>query len=178
MSQNSEKKSLEEAETLLENARKLVEDHKYKEAKGEYRRAIKILKLHGWFDQADVLYEEIKNLEEYKKQHIIEQREKEERIQKAKEKYDERLKQLQQETQKEKEERIPQFAPEIQRKIDKIDLALQKAQLEEEKQLYKRALGRYEYILELYNSIPPQEVELREKISEIKDKVSVLKTKI
>ena len=67
--------------------------------------------------------------------------------------------------------------PEIRKTIDKINLLIEKAEKEVTAQIYERALNRYEYILELYHSIPPDKLNLTEEIAEINQKIDQLKAK-
>ncbi len=178
MDEREREKKIEEADNILERAKVLVEDHQYQEAKEEYRKAIDIFKSLGWFEQADVLYEEIKNLEDYKRDYIKQKRMEEEKIQREQQYYSQRLEALQKTEEIGPKVKVPISSRELQRNIDKIELILKKAKKEEEKRLYSRVLERYKIVLELYNSIPPEKMDVREKISEIKNKISEIESKL
>ena len=183
MSQNEQeererKKKIEEADNILEGAKALIEEHEYQEAKEEYRKAIDIFKELGWFEQADVLYEEIKNLEEYKRDYIMQKKREEEKEQREQQYFSQRLKALQITEKIEPKIKSPMLTPELKRKLDKIELILNKAKKEEEKRLYNRVIERYKIILDLYNSIPPEQMDVREKISEVKNYITKLESKL
>lgn len=67
--------------------------------------------------------------------------------------------------------------PEIQRKLERINLLVEKADKEEKLGKYTRVIGRYEYILEIYNSIPKDIGDFSQQIYEIEKKIAVLQTK-
>ena len=68
--------------------------------------------------------------------------------------------------------------PEIQNKIKRARDALQKAEKEQEMSKLKRALGRYEYALELYKSITTDKIDLSKDITETENKITQLKSKL
>jgi hypothetical protein len=172
------KKKIEEADDILEGAKALVDEHVYQEAKEEYRKAIDIFKELGWFEQADVLYEEIKNLEEYKRDYIKQKKWEEEKEQREQQYFTQRLERLQKTEEIAPKVEAPSQSPELKRKLDKIDLILNKARKEEQKGLYNRVIERYKIIIELYNSIPTEQMEVRDKISEFENKITELKSKL
>jgi tetratricopeptide (TPR) repeat protein len=175
-----EDRKLEQADEYLDKANKFIEKNQFKEAKDEYRKAIDIFKELGWWKQVDDLYEEIKNVEEYKKQAIMEQRKRKEEIKKREEKFQKRLEELQkQETSDQEPVKGEQtFLPiEIKQKLNKIDILKKKAQKEKDKGLINRVIERYENIIEIYNSIPKDKVDVGDDIKKLKTRISILKTK-
>jgi mevalonate kinase len=69
------------------------------------------------------------------------------------------------------------ISPDIQRKLERIDLLVDKAEKEEKLGKYARVIGRYQYILEIYNSIPKDIGNFSQQIYEIEKKITLLKTK-
>ncbi|MHA1458432.1 MAG: hypothetical protein ACTSQR_02080 [Promethearchaeota archaeon] len=67
--------------------------------------------------------------------------------------------------------------PDIRNKIEKIKLIQEKAEKEESSKNFSRALARYQYILELYESIPKESVDLSNEISEMEQKILDLNQK-
>ena len=70
------------------------------------------------------------------------------------------------------------LTPEIKQKLEMIDLLLEKAEKEEKLQKYSRVLGRYEYLLELYKSIPKEIVNFSKEIYELEKKIASTREKI
>ncbi len=68
--------------------------------------------------------------------------------------------------------------PEMRRKIEQIKLLLEKAGKEENLAKYQRVIGRYEYILELYKSIPKDVLNFSKEIYEIEKKLSIIREKL
>lgn len=68
------------------------------------------------------------------------------------------------------------LSPEMKRKIEKINLLIEKAEKEEKLGKYTRVIGRYEYILELYKSIPKEIQDFTKEVYEIEKKISSLNT--
>ncbi|MHA2009537.1 MAG: hypothetical protein ACXABO_20575 [Promethearchaeota archaeon] len=69
------------------------------------------------------------------------------------------------------------LSPEVKRKIEKISLLFEKAEKEEKMGKFSRVIGRYEYIIELYKSIPKEIQDFSQQVYEIEKKISVLNTK-
>ena len=67
--------------------------------------------------------------------------------------------------------------PEMKRKLEQIAMMLEKAEKEEKLGKYSRVIGRYEYILEIYNTIPKEVMNLSNEIYEIEKKLSNLRSK-
>ena len=73
------------------------------------------------------------------------------------------------------EDKLP--SPEVKKKLEKIKLLKEKAAKEEKLGKFPRVIGRYEYILELYKSIPKDIIDLSAEILEIEKKLSIIRTK-
>lgn len=69
------------------------------------------------------------------------------------------------------------ITPEMKRTFEKINLLVEKAEKEEKLGKYSRVIGRYEYILEIYNSIPKDIGDFSQRIYEIEKKIAMLQTK-
>jgi hypothetical protein len=67
--------------------------------------------------------------------------------------------------------------PEMRRNLEKITHLLEKAEKEEKQNNYKRVIGRYKYILELYHLIPNDLIDFTAEVSEIEKKLAELKNK-
>ena len=67
--------------------------------------------------------------------------------------------------------------PEMKRKLEQIGLLVEKADKEEKLGKYSRVLGRYEYILEIYKSVPKDVINFSNAIYEIEKKISTLRSK-
>ena len=70
------------------------------------------------------------------------------------------------------------LTPEMKKNLEKVNLLIEKAEKEETLGKNERVIGRYEYILELYRSIPQDIINFSREIEEIEKKLSVLRTKI
>ncbi|MFX0082971.1 MAG: hypothetical protein ACFE94_14575 [Candidatus Hodarchaeota archaeon] len=84
---------------------------------------------------------------------------------------------------KEKEKYVDQklseqkaLPPEMKRKLEQIGLVVEKAEKEEKLGKISRVLGRYEYILEIYKSIPKDVMNFSNEIYEIEKKISTLRS--
>jgi hypothetical protein len=70
------------------------------------------------------------------------------------------------------------LSPDMKQKLEKIDLLLNKAEKEEKSGKNSRVLGRYEYVLELYKSIPKEIVNFSKEIYELEKKIAIIREKI
>lgn len=118
--------------------------------------------------------ERLKNLVKFEKQETVGQTKSEQdfqkRVQKVvseKQRYEEKQKEIQK-----------ALTPEMKQKLEKIKLLREKAEKEEKLNKYSRVLGRYEYILELYKSIPRDIIDMIKEIIEIEKKISFIRTKL
>ena len=172
---------MREGEIALDRAKVAIQNKEFKEAKTFYREAIKIFKEIGWFDQVDVLYREVKHIEIYKEEYLKKKRRESQKIQQKEENFQKRVDALLEEK-KQKEElksaKFKKISPELKLTIDKVRLLIEKAEKEVNANMYQRALNRYQYVLELYNSIPPDKLDLSGEKFEIKKKFDDLKSKI
>lgn len=100
---------------------------------------------------------------------------------KSQDEFDKHVKKVETEQQRYQERQLAeQKVPPAEVKItrEKIKLLIEKAGREEKFGNYPRAIGRYEYVLELYRSIPIEIINLSNEILEIEKKLSVIRTKI
>jgi len=67
--------------------------------------------------------------------------------------------------------------PEMKKKLEKINLLVEKAEKEEKLGKYTRVLGRYEYLLELYKSIPNEIINFSKEIYDTEKKISEMREK-
>jgi hypothetical protein len=70
------------------------------------------------------------------------------------------------------------LSPEIRSMLEKIKMITEKAEREEKLGKYPRVMRRYEHVLELYQTIPKDSMDLSSNIVEIEKKLSVLRTKM
>jgi len=68
--------------------------------------------------------------------------------------------------------------PEVRQKLEKINLLHEKAVKEEKLGQYPRVLGRYEFLLELYKSIPKEIMNFTKEIYETENKIESIREKI
>ncbi|MEE9377911.1 MAG: hypothetical protein V3V33_07735 [Candidatus Lokiarchaeia archaeon] len=68
--------------------------------------------------------------------------------------------------------------PEMKKKLEKINLLVEKAEKEEKLGKYTRVLGRYEYLLELYKSIPNEIINFSKEIYDTEKKISEMREKM
>lgn len=178
---DQKEKLLKDAEIFLDQAKGKIKKHQYDEAKEFYRQAIKKFKDLGWFNEVNKLYAEIKNLEKYKlddlkkqKRSILQKEKEDEMFQKR----IEELKRKKEEREQIKYKRMESLSEENKTNLKKANLLHKKAEKEENMGKIGRAIGRYEIILELYESMPSEKIDLSQDIKEIKTKLSDLKSKI
>ena len=174
-------KLTKKAEIAMDQAKSAINNGEFNEAKDFYKKAIETFKILGWYDQVDILYTEIKNLEKYKTEYL-KKRTYESRKQQQTEEY------LQKRTDaliKEKNQKdalelasMQGLPPGIKNVIEKINMLKEKAEKEEKASKFERALNRYKYILELYNTLPSDKIDLTKEISEIEKMMAELEEKI
>ncbi len=165
---------------LLEKGNQKLKQKEYDEAKVLYTQAIELFTQLGWHNQIGILEKELKNIDFHRKEEekkgeiarlnkVKQEQEFQKRVSKVmseKQRYNDKLQQ-----------RHTALSPDIRRKIEKINLVQLKAEKEESSNNLSRALSRYQYILELYHSIPKESVDLSNKISEVEQKILGLKAK-
>ncbi|MFW9901732.1 MAG: hypothetical protein ACFFDY_10670 [Candidatus Thorarchaeota archaeon] len=116
----------------------------------------------------------LKNLVKFEKQDTMVQT-------KSEQEFQERVQKVMNEKQmyQEKQAEVQMaLSPEMIQKLEKIKLLKEKAEKEEKLNKFSRVLGRYEYILELYKSIPKEIMDTRKEIYEIEKKISLIKPKL
>ena len=181
-----EKKQREEeltkkADLSLEEGKICVKNKKFEEAKGYYEEAIDIFKKLGWSQQVEILQKELRNIDKYKEEH---EKRLEDHIAKRKEKeeaFEQRVDQVLAEKKKKEDDRLARLralSPELQQNLEKAKMLIERAEREVQMGKLQRALGRYEYILELYNTIPNDKMDLSSDISEIEVMISEIKLKL
>lgn len=69
------------------------------------------------------------------------------------------------------------ITPEMKKKLEQIAMMLEKAEKEEKLGKYSRVKGRYEYILEMYKTIPKDIINFSNEVYEIEKKLSNLRSK-
>ncbi|MEJ2295826.1 MAG: hypothetical protein P8Y23_13810 [Candidatus Lokiarchaeota archaeon] len=141
-------------------------------------RCLKFTSL-GWNNQVRTLNQELKNIEIYKKED--ERKKLLERQKKAQnqQKFEKRVSTILNEKEKYlKKDKMNILSPEIRQKLEKANFTRGKAEKEESIPNFKRALARYEYILELYRGIPQEYLDLFEEIAYVQQKISELKEKM
>jgi hypothetical protein len=117
---------------------------------------------------------QLKNVVKFSKQESVEKTKGDMLLQKQ---VDKVLKEKQQYNDK-KQAESKMLSPDITKKIEKINLLIEKAEKEEKLGKYSRVIGRYEYVLELYKSIPKEVASFTTEIYEIEKKLSNLRQKI
>ncbi len=176
-----EEELLNNANLALDEGKKLVDVKKFTEAKPYYEKALEIFGQLGWTQQVEVLKDELKNIDKYEEE-FKEKRKQEFLARKKKEKeFEDRAAEILAEKQKKKEEllaRMSALPPQLQRNLKTAKMALEKADKEIELKKFARALGRFEYIIELYNTIPKDKMDLSQDIKEIEKKIEDLKSKM
>ena len=180
-----EKKRKEELEnkafSALDEGKKLVDSKQFLEAKPYYEEAIEIFTQLGWTQQVDVLQDELKNIDNYEEQ-FKEKQKQEFLARKKKEKeFEDRAAGILAEKKKEEQERLARMRAlpqQLQRNLQTAKMVLEKAEKEITLKKFNRALGRYEYVIELYNTIPKDKVDLSQDIKEVETKIEDLKSKM
>ncbi len=173
-----EKEVLLEIEILLEKAKNKVDNHKFYEAKEFYSKAKDLFLEIGWNQQSETMQEELNNLDKMQKEYeerLRLQREQMEREQEEFRKREEEYKRAQKAKLDEIERKKKELTPEQKQKLETINMLMEKAKSNEEKEKYDLALGRYEYILELLKEIPVQvmnDEEIKAKIEQLKKKTT------
>ncbi len=140
------------------------------EAKGIYLK----LGFQGKIEMINQRIARLKNLVKFEKQDTVVQT-------KGEQDFQERVQKVISEKQRYEEKQVEiqkALTPEMKEKLEKIKLLREKAEKEESLNKYSRVLGRYEYILELYKSIPREIMDTRNDIYELEKKISFIRTKI
>ena len=165
---------------LLEKGNQKLKKKEYEEAKVFYTQAIELFTQLGWHNQIGILEKELWNIDLHKKEEekkgemarltkLKQEQEFQSRVSKVMSEKERHSKKLQQQQ--------TAFSPEIRSKIEKIKLVQLKAEKEESSNNFSRALARYQYILELYQSIPEESIDLSNEIKKIEQKILDLNAK-
>lgn len=177
---NWEEIHVKEAEALLADGNRALVSKDYDNATSSYQQAIKIFNQLGWLDQTRTLQKELRNIELYKKE---EQRKIEQNIlikKKDDREFQKRVDSITSEKQRYEEKKLQQqvvLPPMIRNKLEKVDLAKSKAEKEEEMGKFERVISRFQFILEVYKSIPNDVIDLSNEISATEQKLMELKEK-
>ena len=179
--QKSQQVLQDKADWALDQAKMAFDSKEFQKAKTHYKEAIDVFKELGWFDQVGVLYEEIKNLQRYETEHLRKIKMKEINSQTQDEQFQQRVNGILEEKKQKEQRRLALLAgltPEMKQNLEKADMLKEKAEKEINTNKLQRALGRYHYILELYDTIPAEKADLSDEISEIKKKIADLEAKM
>jgi hypothetical protein len=179
--ENGDKILIKNGENLLDSAKRALKNNEFMQAKKDYRKAIDIFKSLGWNNQVDILYKEIKNIETYETEYQKKGRSLSSLEQKKNEEFQKQVNLLLEEKKKREEivaARLKKLPSELKKIIEKVKMLYEKAEKEVQANMIHRALDRYQYILELYQSIPIEKLDLSYEISEIKKKISELEPKV
>jgi len=165
---------------ILEKGNQKLKQKEYDEAKVLYTQAIELFTQLGWHNQIGILEKELKNIDLHKKEE--EKKGEIARLNKVKQEqeFQKRVSTVMSEKQRHSEklqQRHTALSPDIRSKIEKIKLVQKKAEKEENSNNFSRALSRYQYILELYLSIPKESIDLSNKVSDVEQKIMDLKAK-
>ena len=165
---------------LLEKGNQKLKQKEYDEAKIFYTEAIELFTQLGWHNQIGILEKELWNIDLHKKEE--EKKGNIARLNKLKQEqeFQNRVSKVMSEKQRHSQklqQRHTALSPDIRSKIEKIKLVQEKAEKEEHSNNFSRALSRYQYILELYKSIPKENIDLSNKVSKIEQKILDLKAK-
>ena len=169
------------AEKAIDLGKLAVKRNEFNTAKNWYKDSIDIFKDLGFFDVVGELYKERENIENLKVEHLksVRQQAQEQEIKEGK--FQERVDDILTEKEKAEEEhlaKLRELPPEVQEKLGKAQLLIDKAEKETQMNKLQRAIGRYQIIIDIYNSIPKETIDLSQKVAEIESKMSDLKSKI
>ena len=176
-----EDKLIDEANNYLDKAKRSLKEKKYGDAKEFYVQSIKIFTSLGWNDQIRTLNQELRNIDIYKKQDQRKNYLKQQKIKQSEELFQKRVSNALSEKERYLEKQIADekaLPSELKLKWEKAHFTRQKAEKEEQLNNFERALARYQYVLELYQSIPTEYIESSEEIKSIEKKISELKEKM
>jgi len=165
---------------LLEKGNQKLKQKEYDEAKVHYTQAIELFTQLGWHNQIGILEKELWNIDLHKKEEEkkgeIARLSKKNQEQEFQNRVSKVMSEKQRYNQKLQQQRTA-LSPDIRSKIEKAKLVQEKAEKEETSKNFSRALARYQYLLELYQSIPKESIDLSNKVSEIEKKILDIKAK-
>ncbi|MHA1150076.1 MAG: hypothetical protein ACTSR8_17725 [Promethearchaeota archaeon] len=176
-----EEEQINRADKALDLAKSLVDQKEFQKAKDFYNQAIEIFATLGWEQQVMVLKSELRNIDKYEEEH--KEKLKQEFLKKKKQEkaFQQRVDAVLAEKKKAEEERLAKLralSPEIQNKMKRAKDAIIKGEKEASMEKFQRAIGRFEYAIELYKSIPHEKIDLGIDISNLEEKISELKAKM
>ena len=172
---------IDKGQELLELGNLKLKQKEYDEAKAAYTQAIGIFTQLGWHDQISILRNELRNIDVYKREEELKLKKASYSKVKEEQDFQKRVSDVLNEKQKyqaKQQERQRALSPEIKNKLEKVKLIRIKADKEESMNNYSRVLARYDYILSIYKSIPTDEIDLSEQISEVEQKIVNMKAKL
>jgi len=168
-------------DALEKQAEKLEKQSKEEFAQKKYSSAIKLLEeaqeiysklgYQGKMGMINKRITQLKNLVKFEKQDTLAKTKNDVEFQK-------RVNQVLQDKQQHLDQKLAEqkaLPPEMKRILERITHLLEKAEKEEKQKNYKRVIERYQYILELYRSIPGDLINLSAEVSEIEKKLADLK---
>ena len=172
---------ISKGQEILEMGNQKLKQKEYDEAKNLYNQAIGLFTQIGWYDQIAILKKELHNIDLYKKEEELKLKKASYSKIKEEQEFQKRVSDVLNEKQKyqvKQQERQRALPPEINSKLEKVELVRAKADREESMNKFSRVLARYQYILSLYNSIPNDIIDLSEQISLVELKILDLKAKL
>lgn len=177
----TEQELIDQANKYLDQANKNLTKKNYDETKELYLQSIKIFTNLGWNNQVSTLKQELRNIEIYKKEDARKEFLEQQKKLQSEQKFEKRVSAVLNEKEKFLEKAKADKAllpPEVKLKLKKAEFTKEKAEKEEKIPNLERALARYQYVLELYRSIPTEFHDTSEEISTIQKKISELKEKM
>jgi len=178
---NENEKLIKNAEIAMDQAKSAIDSGEFNEAKDYYNKAIEIFKTIGWYDQVGILYTEIKNLEKYKTEYLKKTTYESRKQQQTEEYLQKRTDALIEEKKQKDALKLASMQglpPAIKNVLEKVNMLKDKAEKEEKASKFERALNRYKYILELYNTLPSDKINLTKEFSEIEKMIIELNSKL
>ena len=124
---------------------------------------------------------EIKNIDQYDEDHKEKLKQEFLKRKKKEKEFEDRAAGILAEKKKKEEERLAKLralSPQLQRNLQTAKMTLKKAERDLEMKKYSRAMGRFNYVIELYDTIPKDKVDLSNDIKEIEQKIEDLKSKM
>ncbi len=175
-----EEEMVANANISLEKAKEMVDSKQFDEAKKFYEEAIEIFKEIKWTNQVNVLSQELKNVDKYKQDYLEKLKQEDLQKKKSEEEFQKRVDDILAEKRKAEEERLAilrALPPEMKIRVEKAKMLKEKAEEEIKGNKLDRAIMRYQYMIELYESIPKEKVDFSNDIKEVQQKIAELQQK-
>ena len=140
----------------------------------EAKEIYKKLGYNGKIGMLDKRISQLKNLDKFETQDTIEKK-------KSEIEFQQRVNKVLGERERYHDKKLAEkkvLPPKITNIIEKINLVKKKVEKEEKIGKYSRVIGRYEYLLELYKSIPTEIVNFTNEIYEIEKKIAIIREKV